>query len=305
MSLIQSLAFASLGALTIPALHSEPHCPGNVASLSLRLVQSSLIVASVQINHSGPYDLVVDTGAQITTIEPSLAFDLQLKDQGTAGVGGVAAFSRNAFVYIDSLDAGHSSVSNSLAIIQNIAQLKSADSHIRGILGGNFLGHFDLLIDNRQHILCLDDSNTLAPAVKGKHIALSAPYGSVKDLPFTQPIVVSAHLSAVKMTPVLLRIDSGSNAPVLYAVDPRIREPNTSKASMLKRVVNGVEQAFAVLSAQDLLLGSESIRQVSFVMPMNAVGKGPAPREDGVLPTLLFQRVFISSVHRYAVLEAW
>jgi hypothetical protein len=74
---------------------------------------------------------------------------------------------------------------------------------------------------------------------------------------------------------------------------------------MLKRVVNGVEQAFAVLPAQDLLVGPESIRQISFVMPMNAVGNGPAPREDGVLPTLMFQRVFISCEHRYAILDPW
>ncbi len=305
MSLIQCLAFASMGALSLLPLHSEPRCPGNVASLSLRLVQSSLIVASVQINHSGPYDFVVDTGAQITMIEPSLASDLHVKIQGTTGVGGVATFSRSAFTYLDSLDAGHSSVRHSLAVIQDIAQLKAADSGIRGILGENFLDHFDLQIDNRQRILCLDDSNTLALAVKGKHIALSVARGSVEDLPFTQPVEVTAQLSAFNGTPVLLRLDSGSNAPVLYAVDPRYLRPSTSRTSMLKRVVDGVEQAFAVLPAQDLLVGQEAIRQISFVVPMNSVGAGIAPREDGVLPTMVFQRVFISGEHRYAILEAW
>jgi hypothetical protein len=85
MSLMHYIVAASLGALPLPGLHAEPGCPGNVPSLSLRLVQSSLIVASVQINRSGPYDFVVDTGAQITTVEPSLASDLQLKAQGTTG----------------------------------------------------------------------------------------------------------------------------------------------------------------------------------------------------------------------------
>jgi hypothetical protein len=300
MSLIQCLAFASLGALALPALHSEAHCPGNVASLSLRVVEDSLIIASVQINHSGPYDFVVDTGAQITTIEPSLAFDLHLKVQGQAGIGGVATFSRGGLVSIDSLDAGHNSVSNSIAVIQNIAHLKAADSRVRGILGENFLDHFDVLIDNRRHVLCLDGSNTLAPAMKGKHVALSVPYGSGNDLPFTQPIVVAAHLSAAHKTPLLLRIDSGSNAPVLYA-----RDLHTSQASTLKRIVNGVEQAFALLPAQDLLIDPTSLRQVSFFMPMNAIGNGPPPREDGVLPTLLFQRVFISFEHRYTILDPW
>lgn len=305
MSLIQCFAVASLGAIAIPALHAGSHCPAGVSSLPLRVAQSSVLVASLQLNHSGPYDFVVDTGAQITTIEPSLALDLQLKIQGTTGVEGVATSSRNSFVYLDSLEGGHSSVSHSLAVIQEIPQLKAADARIRGILGENFLSHFDLLIDNRQHILCLDDTNALASAVRGRHTVLSLPYGSGSDFPFTQPIVVSAHLSAANMAPILLRIDSGSNVPVLYATDSSIHKPDTNRAPMLKRVVNGAEQAFAVLPPQDLLIGAESIRQVSFVMPMNSVGTGFAPRENGLLPTLIFHRVFISYEHRYAILDPW
>jgi len=120
MSLIQCLAVASLGAIAVPALHAGPHCPADISSLPLRVVQSSVLVASLRINHSGLYDFVVDTGAQITTIEPSLALDLRLKIQGTAGVEGVATSSRNSFAYLDSLEGGHSSVSHSLAVIQKI-----------------------------------------------------------------------------------------------------------------------------------------------------------------------------------------
>jgi len=98
---------------------------------------------------------------------------------------------------------------------------------------------------------------------------LSVPYGSGSDFPFTEPNVVSAHVSAANMAPILLRINSGSNVPVLYATDSSIHKPGASRAPMLKRVVNGAEQAFAVLPPQDLLVGAESIRQVSFVMPMN------------------------------------
>ncbi|MDT7812071.1 MAG: hypothetical protein QOJ42_1987 [Acidobacteriaceae bacterium] len=40
----------------VPALHAEPHCPGNVASLPLRLTNSHQMIAAVSINHSGPYN---------------------------------------------------------------------------------------------------------------------------------------------------------------------------------------------------------------------------------------------------------
>jgi hypothetical protein len=79
-----------------------------------------------------------------------------------------------------------------------------------------------LLIDNRQHILCLDDSKTLALAVKGEHVALAEPRGSQNDMPFMRPMMLSVRLSGADSVPVLLWLDSGSSASVLYAAGPRV-----------------------------------------------------------------------------------
>jgi hypothetical protein len=38
---------------TVPASYAEPHCPGNVTSLRLRLVQRSQIIVPIKINHTG------------------------------------------------------------------------------------------------------------------------------------------------------------------------------------------------------------------------------------------------------------
>jgi len=305
MSISKNLVSLSLAAITLPVLHAASGCPENVVSLHLRLVQSSLIVVPVQINQSGPYDFIVDTGAQTTTVDPSLASELHLATEGTTGVGGVATFARSSYTYLESLQAGSHSIPHALAVVQELSQLKAADPRIRGILGANFLQHFDILIDNRQRILCLDDTNTLAKAVKGKHVDLAEPRGSQQDLPFTRPVVVPVRLSADDAAPVLLRLDSGSNAPVLYAAGSGIRNQSKAKNSTLKRVANGTEQSFAVLAPQNVQVGTHVIRQVSFIMPMNAIGAGPATREDGLLPTMAFQRVFISSSGRYATLDPW
>jgi Aspartyl protease len=303
MSLMRFTTSVSLAILVLPALYAVPRCPGNVASLTLRLVQGSLIIVPVEINHSGPYDFLVDTGAQITTVDSSLAVNLGLKAHGTTGIGGVATFARYASANVDQLQAGTHIIPNSLVVIQDLTQLKEADPRIRGILGDNFLEHFDILIDNRLHLLCLDDSHTLALAIRGEHVALVEPRGTQDDLPFTRPMIVSARLSAAKAAPMLLRLDSGSNAPVVYETCPQTR--NMSRTSVLRRVVNGVDQAFAVFAAQDLEVGTKYVRQVPFVVPMNSVGDGPPPREDGILPTMAFQRVFISSAGRYISLDPW
>ena len=303
MSLFKCLLLAGLISQTLLAAHGEARCPGNAPSLTLRLVRGSQIIMPVQINHSGPYDFVVDTGAQTSTIEPSLAAELRLKPQGQTGVAGVATFARITYVYLDLVEAGAHSVSNSVAVIQEMNQLKAADSPIRGILGASFLEHFDLLIDYGRSLLCLDESGLLASAVKGEHIALAEPRGAQKDLPFTRPIIVSARLSGFAPTPVLLRLDSGSNAPVLYSVDPRVLEAFPVSSTLLKRVINGVEQTFAELPPQDIQIGKRWVRHVPFVIPKNSVGGGPITREDGLLPTIAFERVFISCSAGYVTLE--
>lgn len=304
MSLVQRFV-AVLAALTLSALHAEPRCPGNLAGSTLRRIQDDLIVVRVRINRSGPYDFLVDTGSQITTIDPVLASDLHLRIEGTTGVSGVATQSRSAFAFLDLIEVGSHSVPQSLAIVQDIAEIKEADPRLRGILGENFLARFDLLIDNRRQILCLDESRTLAQAVKGEHIPLERPYGPRDLLPFTGPMVVSVRMTTADVAPVLLRLDSGSNAALLYAAQPRLLRASVSRAPVLKRVVNGMEQAFAVLPALDILVGACPVRRVAFAIPINRVGSGPSPREDGLLPTSAFERVFISYSKSYAALDPW
>jgi hypothetical protein len=305
MAPFRCLLCASLVLAALPAAPGEALCPGNVASLTLRLVENSLIVAPIEINDAGPYDFVIDTGAQVTTIEPSLAAELGLKAQGTTGVSGVATYARTAYSYLDWIEAGQHSVPHAIAVIQEMPQLKAADPHIRGILAANFIEHFDILIDNRQKIVCLDESGNLAAALKGEHIALADPRGSQTDLPFTRPILVSARLSAFGNTPLLLRLDSGSNAPLLYANESNLQNRARNTRLAPKRVVNGVEQSFRVLPPQEIHVGNHSLKHLSFATPMNAVGNGPPPREDGLLPTMAFQSVFISCSKGYVSFQPW
>jgi hypothetical protein len=218
----------------------------------------------------------------------------------------VGTYGRASFSHVDLLQAGEQSVPGVLVVIQSVAQLTAADPLIRGILANNFLSHFDLLIDNRQRLLCLDKSgNSLSSHFRGERIALAEPYGQGGDMPFMRPILISARRSTEPDIPLILRLDSGSNVPVLYAPKQEVQERFTKKTKLLQRIVNGSEQVFEVLPAQDLKIGSQDIRQVSFVLPLHSAGGGPALREDGVLPTMAFQRIFISNAAQYVSFENW
>lgn len=308
MSIHRFLASVSLAIISVNALPAEPHCPGTATGLPFRVVQGSMIIVPLRINQSGPYDFLVDTGAQITTVDRSLASELLLKSEGTTGVSGAITFGRYDFAYLDDLHAAGKSVTDLLVIVQELAQLKAADRRIRGILGDNFLEHFDLLLDNRQHILCLanpDDFETLTVVARGEHIPLVEPYGPTNDLPFTQPMVVAVRVRSIQEPPILLRLDSGSNAALLHVTKPQMKQMLGRTPPTLKRIVEGIEQVFAVLPGQDVEIGKQHFHGVPFVVPINSVEYGPSPREDGVLPTIAFQRVFISPAAHFAVLEPW
>jgi hypothetical protein len=176
MTIFKWFASVTLVTTIFPVLQAEPHCPENVDSLRLRSVQRSQIIAPVVINHTGPYDFLVDTGTQITMVDPSLAAELHLKIQGTSAVVvGVGLRTAGSLARLDFLEAGSRGIANPLVVVQNLENLKATDPHIRGILGGNFLGHFDVLIDNAHSLLCLDDAKLMRQEVKGEHIALVTP----------------------------------------------------------------------------------------------------------------------------------
>jgi hypothetical protein len=76
-----------------------------------------------------------------------------------------------------------------------------------------------------------------------------------------------------------------------------------ANVQILKRFVNGVEQDFAVLRPTDVSVGRETIRQVIFVQTMNSIGDVHQAREDGVLSTVLFRRMFVSYSNQFAILD--
>jgi Aspartyl protease len=298
--------FFALGcaAVALPVMHAESHCPGNVTSVPLRLVQRSQIVVKVLINHSGPYDFMVDTGAQVTTVDPALAAELHLQTQGTAGVVGVGVYARASLTQLDTLEAGSHAVENVLAVIQSLGQTQLADPRVRGVLAGNFLQHFDLLIDYSHEMLCLDDSMQMRTKVKGEHIALAAqPLSQNGSAP--QKLIVPVHLAGTGNRQILLQLDSGTNAPLLYHAGEDLRHLQTVSGPLQGRGTDGQEHAFTVLQGQDVQIGPHSLHQIPFVTPVNEGASVPKSDVDGLLPTLLFQRVFVNYSDRYVVLDTW
>jgi Aspartyl protease len=305
MSLIKCLASISLAAITLPTLHSQPRCPGNIASLPFHLVQRSRIIVPVTINHTGPYDFLVDTGTRFTMVDPSLAAELHLKGQGSAEVVGLGFSTHASFAYVDLLEAGSHSVENDPVELQDLQSVQAADLHFRGILGGDFLGHFDVLMDYAHRMLCLDDTKGMQAAVKGGHIALVTPSQTPDEVPLTTLLIIPVHLSGFGTRQLLLVLDSGANASFLFnhAMDltPGLHESGRRDGYG----ADGVKRGFSILPPQSMQIGSLNIPEVSFATPADSRENALTSKEDGLLATVLFRRVFISYADRFVGLEPW
>jgi hypothetical protein len=302
MTTFKWLALAGLAAAMFPALYAEAHCPGNVASIRSRSIENSIIVVPVMLNDGGPYDFVLDTGAQVTTIDSELAGELHLKLLGETGVTGAGFSTRASYAQLELLQIGDYRVKDSLLLVHNLGQVQVNEPRVRGILGENFLEHFDLLIDYAHGIVCLDDMKMMQEKVKGEHIALATPLHPERNLPFTEPLMIPVRVTGVTGRPLLLQLDSGINSPLLF--DPATLHPAAfASAPLHSRGTDGVSHAYLVLPPQDIQVGPHNLQQISFVAPFAAGKDIPGSEIDGVLPTALFRRVFISYSDHFAVLE--
>jgi hypothetical protein len=302
MAIFKSLAFAGLAA-TVSIVNAEPRCPGNVDSLRLRLIENVQIIVPVTINRSGPYDFLVDTGAQITTVDPALAKALDLKIEGTTGIIGVGNYARTPFTTLDSVQAGPGVAENVMAVIQDLGQIHLADARVRGVLAGNFLEHFGLLIDYQQRLICLDNGDVLESKVRGQHIELIAGSDSVRGPAAPQTLTVAVHLSGTGKESLLLRLDSGINVPLLYQSRQTTPLVQIATSPLRSRGTDGIDRAFAALARQDVQIGPHTFRELPFVMPLSETTNVPKPEVDGLLPTAVFQRIYINYAHHYAVFQ--
>jgi Aspartyl protease len=215
MSAFKWFASFVLAATIVPALPAEPHCPGNVASVPLHLTNSHQMIVAVSVNHSGPYNFLLDTGTQITMLDPSLTAELHLNTHGSAVVAGVGFRGAASLAQLDLLEAGSHAVANQKVLVFDFQNPHFVDLHYRGVLGEDFLGQFDILIDNDHKLLCLDDSSVMAAAVKGPHIALAAPAQAANGMPAFRSLIMTAVLSD-GTRPVRLKLDSGTNVSFLF-----------------------------------------------------------------------------------------
>src|ERR1700722_3594475 len=138
--------------------------------IKFRLVHDTVVVVSLMANDQGPFDFVFDTGTNTTIVDPSLARRVSLVAQDRIQLitlGGTQTVIRSS---MHTLAAGAGHAENVEVLVQDLSELRNVDSHIQGIVGQNFLSHFNYLLDYRRHALQIEQASEIRENTEGEPI---------------------------------------------------------------------------------------------------------------------------------------
>jgi hypothetical protein len=283
--------------LNVGILLSFAAIPGSAESrhpvtVSVRPCKGGRSVVAVKLNGAGPYDFMVDTGATVTVIDTALFDELGLHTEGSTQIVSAAGATSQFVSQIKEITLDSLSVRN-IMVVSMQSPFKGSDYRgVRGILGENFLRHFDILLDNQHRTMILDAADGLAASLVGERLpilfsALPGEGGNQLRL------MISANLDGYG--PARLLLDSGAADLVLLQWGSQSSGLGDTRVT----TVNG--SLICESTRATVHLGK---RKMSAHPMISCQGQTVKPKESyGTLPTAIFTQIFISHAGSYAIID--
>lgn len=122
------------------------------SGVKFRLNSNHLIIIAVFVNGQGPYDFMLDTGANTTLIRSDFAKKLRVTATTYTALNTVSG---SQFLYrtrIDTIAVSSHQVKHLEVMITDPQKIRVFDARIQGILGQDFLTQFhNIVLDYRNH----------------------------------------------------------------------------------------------------------------------------------------------------------
>jgi predicted aspartyl protease len=258
---------------------------------------SGMEIVKVSINGNGPYDFVLDTGANTTLVKRELLLKLNIPVRETVTVTTSVGESKYQCAIAQSIEIAGLSVEGLEINTLEGDEPGLPRGQVQGILGENFLRHFDLLIDNKQHTLVLDRESSLEDTLSGEHLRFLA-FGSYQSDSTPNRIVVQLKVPSLLLKPLFFVIDSGASSAVIYPVagGVALRAMQNSQPGIMR----GLDESRTCgVQTTTLELGTGSFRGID-VVACEGLTRNKMD-SDGLLPTRIFQQFFISHRGGYVI----
>ena len=155
----------------VPVSAESPH----TVTVSMRPSKGARTVVAVKLNGAGPYDFMVDTGATVTVLDTALFDELGLPAEGSSRITSSAGVTHQIRSVVKEVALDCLSAQNIVVVSMKSPVAGSDYRAVRGILGENFLRHFDILFDNQHRKMTLDAVADLADSLAGERLPITFP----------------------------------------------------------------------------------------------------------------------------------
>lgn len=263
------------------------------AIVPFRCVHGFVVIVPVSINGSGPYDFMLDTGATITAVDRELGTELALQVSGQGTATTLVEHVPVSLAVAHQVSVGPVTEQSVVVMVRDLKGLRALAPTIRGVLGQNALNHADYLLDYRHKLLHFDMDGALARSLGGHHIPLRR--SAVKDNPQYGNLAVHAAVPADGVTESDFLLDSGTGTLVLFGSSLQMDLTYTRNHVA---DVAGQRQPAELRNLQ-LSLDGKSRMVPTFMVPF----RDNAPGIGGLLPTSIFQSVYVSNSSSFAMFE--
>jgi Aspartyl protease len=125
------------------------------SSVGFELVNGQFIVVSVFINNSGPYDFMLDTGSNVTLVDPDLIARLDRVFLGNKRLETPAGSRSVPCFRLEELRLGSRRVESLDVLVLPVVSLKG--KRVSGLVGQDFLENFNYVLDYKNKQIVFED----------------------------------------------------------------------------------------------------------------------------------------------------
>jgi hypothetical protein len=239
------------------------------SEIRMRVLDGRPVIDCVYLNGQGPYRFLVDTGTQINLVESSLARKAGLKPTFAANVASPLGTTSVSGTEGIEVAIGAAKAAGQRFLFSDMEDIQRFSRGIQGLLGQEFLSHFDYLLDFAKARLTFGAVN-----MEGTHLPLAMTHG----------------VPSVATSLGVLLLDSGAGQLVLFGAGDGTRRISTASG-------------FAYMGSS---AGGELViagRTVQYGKALTVLRKNEKVDAAGLLPVRLFQAVYVCNSEGYLVLN--
>src|SRR5262249_301565 len=235
----------------------------------------------------GPYDFLVDTGTNSTVVDEELAAELHLRPVDRIQLVSITGAQIVPRAFVESLTLGSRRAPDLEVLVEPSKELHALDSRIRGVVGQNFLSHFNYLIDYRHRQITFEGPSNPELKLRGIRVPFTSSEGRM---------LITVKLSSIG-SPRRMVLDTGISSPVFFT---RLRSAFPQPGTTMSLNDLASHTPAGVQGTSEIKIADQQI--VSLPVVLVAV-LSPDRSEDGLMPAVPFNSIYVDNRQNSIILN--